>query len=212
MAARAFRAHHPSPDVPVFGLGHSFGGVLTALMASGAPGLFQRTVLLDPVIYTPAVNTMMGLLEATRLQGLLPLVRATHRRRTQWASRREAFERLRGRGVFADWQDAALQAYVDHALHEDGSGARLKCPTHIEAAIFGSRPQRLWPTLERLTVPTLLLHGDRTLPFVAPSARRLARRRSNVRVESLRGSHCFMLAAPETTAERVARFLADDMP
>lgn len=210
MASRAFRAHHPTPSVPVFAVGHSFGGVLTALMAAADPSLFQRIVLLDPVIYTPAVAAMVAVLDRTRLQGLLPLVRATRRRRTRWASRNEAFARFRGRGVFADWQDDALRAYVDHGLREDGEGITLKCPPTIEAAIFGSGPVGLWRQLDRLATPTLLVHGDRTLPFVAPSARRLAARNPHVQVKAVAGSHCFMLAEPESAAERVLTFLSGE--
>lgn len=207
MAARAFRAHHPAPARPVFGLGHSFGGVLTALMAGDDPTLFERIVLLDPVIHPPGLATLLALLQATRLQGLLPLVRATRRRRAHWASREEAIERLRGRGVFADWDEAALAAYVRHGLREVDGGVALKCPPAIEAAIFGSRPRRLWPRLARLATPTLLLHGDRSLPFVAPSARRLAACNPRVEVECVAGSHCFLLVDPATTATRVAAFL-----
>jgi pimeloyl-ACP methyl ester carboxylesterase len=194
--------------VPVFAVGHSFGGVLTALMAAADPSLFQRLVLLDPVIYTPLVAATVALLERTGLEGLLPLVRATRRRRTRWPSRDEAFARFRGRGVFADWQDAALRAYVEHGLREDGEGVTLKCPTSIEATIFSSGPVGLWRQLDRLATPTLLVHGDRTLPFVGPSARRLAARHPHVRVDAIPGSHCFMLAQPEATAGRVAAFLA----
>jgi len=97
-------------DAPRFALGHSFGGVLSALMAANDPSLFRRLVLLDPVIYTPLVAASVALLDRTLVQGLLPLVRATRRRRTRWPSREEAFARFRGRGVFADWQDAALRA------------------------------------------------------------------------------------------------------
>lgn len=209
MVARALRAHHPAPTVPVFAVGHSFGGVLSALMAANDPSLFRRLVLLDPVIYTPLVAASVALLDRTGLQGLLPLVRATRRRRTRWPSREEAFARFRGRGVFADWQDAALRAYVDHGLREDGDGVALKCPTAIEAAIFSTGPVGLWRQLDRLATPTLLVHGDRTLPFVAPSARRLAARHPHVQVEAVAGSHCFMLAEPEAAARRVAAFLAE---
>jgi pimeloyl-ACP methyl ester carboxylesterase len=207
MVARAFRAFHPASQRPVHALGHSFGGVLTALMASADATLFHRIVLLDPVIYSPAVAFVVALLERTGLQGLLPLVRATRRRRTRWASRDEAFARLRGRGVFADWHDDALSAYVAHGMRADAEGVTLKCPVAIEATIFGSGPERLWAHLDDLATPTLILHGDDTLPFVAPSARRLAKRHPHVAVMPVHGSHCFMLADPQATAARVARFL-----
>ena len=36
--------------VPCFAVGHSFGGVLTSLMLAQQPQLFQRALLLDPVL------------------------------------------------------------------------------------------------------------------------------------------------------------------
>ena len=39
-------------EVPRFALGHSFGGVLTCLILARHPELFQRAVLLDPVLFS----------------------------------------------------------------------------------------------------------------------------------------------------------------
>src|SRR5690606_32928846 len=42
-------------EVPRYALGHSFGGVLTSLIMARHPQLFRRAVLLDPVIFPPAL-------------------------------------------------------------------------------------------------------------------------------------------------------------
>ena len=49
-------------DAPRFALGHSFGGVLTSLMLAQQPQLFRRAVLLDPVLFSPAMIGVMAVL------------------------------------------------------------------------------------------------------------------------------------------------------
>lgn len=52
LALEAFEAGRARfGQAPLFACGHSFGGVLTALMMSARPGLFRRAVLLDPIIF-----------------------------------------------------------------------------------------------------------------------------------------------------------------
>jgi len=54
LAVEAFQAHRTLwGNAPVYGVGHSFGGVLTCLIMAEHPELFQRSVLLDPVLFTP---------------------------------------------------------------------------------------------------------------------------------------------------------------
>ena len=56
MAAEAWLAHAPRfGAVPVHASGHSFGSVLTCLMLAHHPQTFSRAVLLDPVLFTPAM-------------------------------------------------------------------------------------------------------------------------------------------------------------
>ena len=46
---------------PHFAVGHSFGGVMTALMLAREPAAFRRAVLLDPVLFSPVMIGMMAL-------------------------------------------------------------------------------------------------------------------------------------------------------
>lgn len=188
------------PQVPLIGMGHSFGGVLTVLMAaSGAE--YAGCVLLDPVLMSPPI---MAYLQFREWLGLPHPKRAlTLRRRRQWANREEAFQRLRGRGTFVGWTDASLWAYVNHALMDAGDGVALKCRPELEAEVFSSRPRRLWQAVRRSPARTHIIAGAGTMPFVIDGARRAVRSNHLFDCQLVPGGHCFMQEYPEATAASV---------
>ncbi|MFV8836633.1 alpha/beta hydrolase [Aquisalimonas sp.] len=189
--------------VPVVGMGHSFGGVMIALMMGQRADIFDQGVLLDPVLFPPAMLRSMALLQLLGLSRRTPMARQAARRRDHWPDRDSAFKGLRGRGIFRGWQDRCLQSYVTHALRDDTDGVTLRCRPEREAEIFGSSPRRLWGTLGRVSAPVLMLHGADSYPFVSDAARRLPGVMPGIAVERMPGGHCFMQQDPESAAERV---------
>lgn len=191
--------------VPRYACGHSFGGVLTSLILATHPQLFQRAVLLDPVLFPP------GQLRLRALFGRFirnPMADVARKRRTQWADADEAYARLQGRGIFKGWQEEAMRAHIQHALRDEpGQGVTLKCQASREAEVFESFPRGLWKSLARIQTPVRLIHGDTTYPFVKESAGRVAALNGNVDVEVLPGGHCFMQQDPQRAAERVKSFI-----
>ena len=209
LAMEAFEAHAPLfGSVPTLAMGHSFGGVLTSLMLAQHPKRFERAVLLDPVLFPPMMLMGMSMAEMTGMARHTPLARQARGRRVHWASRQEALDSLRGRGVYKGWSPEALQAFVTHALRDspDG-GVTLKCLPEREAEIFSSAPERLWHHLGKVVTPTLVLHAQQTFPFVTESVRRWEATNPNVETCVVPGGHCFMQEAPADTAERIHAFL-----
>lgn len=209
-ALEAFQAGRSAyGDVPGFALGHSFGGVQTGLLLAEPGQPFQRAVLLDPVLFPPPMllaAQVMGRLGA----GLAnPLARASRKRRREWPSRDEARDRLRGRGTYRGWTEPALDAFATHALRDTPTGSvELKCAPALEATIFSTMPSQLWPRMRRIPVPTLLLHGRETMPFVAVGCARAHRHNpSHVQVQITAGGHCFMQQDPADAAARVRAHL-----
>lgn len=152
MAVEAFEAGRgPYGDVQRLACGHSFGGVLSSLVLARHPTLFARAVLLDPVLFTPAMIGVMALSETLGLQLRGSLAKKARLRRSQWPDRAAAYAGLRGRGIFKGWTDEALWAYVEYALKESDGGVELKCRPSREAEIFSSFPRRLWPSLDKIT-------------------------------------------------------------
>ncbi|WP_235937504.1 alpha/beta fold hydrolase [Marinobacter caseinilyticus] len=194
--------------VPILGVGHSFGGVMTTLMMANSPSLFQRSVLLDPVIFSPAMARMMAISDAFGRWKNNAMARRARKRRTQWSSREEAFDYFHQRGIFRGWDDLCLTSYVAHGLTPvTGGGVTLKCHPEREAELFGSFPRKLWRSIERIETPTHLIYGERTYPFVGKSALRWQAINPGVTTETAPGGHCFMLEQPRDTAGRILRHL-----
>lgn len=116
------------------GLGHSFGG--TAMLGAAArwPALFDRLVLVDPVVPPPLA---LSDADPERAGRVLRLVEGARRRRSVWESRAAARAHFAARSLFRDWRPAALDLYVEYGLRECADGqVELACPGAIEATIF----------------------------------------------------------------------------
>ncbi|RUO34215.1 alpha/beta fold hydrolase [Aliidiomarina sanyensis] len=196
------RAHYPGQQ-PV-GVGHSFGGVLTSLAASQDPQLFDRLLLLDPIVFSPRMIQVLSPLRWFGVYKLNPIARKARRRRMEWPSLAAVIESLQGRGMFRGWTDAALLAYAEHATEPmRGGGRRLKCAPEREAEIFSSYAEGLWPALQTLETPTQVWVGEHTYPFVHTSMNYWQRNPAVRGVAVVPGGHCFMQEHPVMTAEQL---------
>lgn len=193
--------------VPRHACGHSFGGVLSGLILAAEPALFRRAVLLDPVLFPPAMIGVMALSELLGLHERRELARRARARRSHWPDRAAAWAGLHGRGIFRDWSDAALHAYIEHALRPVADGVELKCRPSREAEIFASCPRRLWRALARVSTPTLVLHGADSYPFIGRGVARWCTLNHHVSAQRVAGGHCFMQEEPQEAARRVRAFL-----
>lgn len=208
-ALEAFRANSALfGDVPRFAVGHSFGGVMTALMLAEVHQPFSRAVLLDPVLFPPAMLLGIHAAGATGLARFTPMAKAALRRRRSWPDRAAAAQALQGRGAYKGWTAEALQAFVTHALRDEPDGSvTLKCSPELEATIFASGPSRLWSSVPQVTAPTLIAHGHGTMPFVIEGARHAAGLSAAIHVQDMPGGHCFMQEHPADAAAAVRTHL-----
>jgi len=200
----------PRGDRPVIGMGHSLGGILTLLMAAEDPTLFDRLILLDPVLFSPMMLLGNATAHAMGFKHVNPMAKRARERVSQWGSRDEVCDALRNRGIFKGWPEEALASYARHAVQEnpDGEGVVLKCPPWFEAEIFDSTPRGLWKAVARIQCPTLILFGDATYPFLQRSARRASQLNPLIQAASMSGGHCFMLEHPVVAEKHVREFLA----
>ncbi|WP_404363336.1 alpha/beta fold hydrolase [Marinobacter sp.] len=191
-------------QAPLYGLGHSFGGVMTVLIMASFPGLFRQSVLLDPVVFTRSMIALMTLSDRVGLWQRNTMASRARRRQTYWQDEKEAFGYFHQRGIFRGWDDRCLTSYVRYGLKPVESGAlTLRCLPERESELFGSFPRGLWRALRKVQTPTHVIHGERTYPFVAQSVSRWQSGNGAVTSETAPGGHCFMLEKPETTASRI---------
>ena len=181
---------------PLVGMGHSFGGILTLKIAAKHPDLFDCLVLLDPIMMPEEFMKMSQDMPN-------PLAAKTRVRRNNWANEEEAVAYFRSKSAYKDWSEESLDNFVKQglAVNEEG-GLNLKCPPAVEADIFSSTPAGLWDDIRGLSVPTVILYGDSSYPFME-SACQQASQNPNINIEKLSGSHCFMLEHPDASNERI---------
>ena len=111
------------------GVGHSMGGHAVTLAAALRPATFSMLLLLDPVIRSRGAYV-----------GPWREAHFVAKRRNQWISPREMFDRFEDRPPFANWDRTVLRDYCDYGLLPDGNGFVLACPPAIEAAIYENSP------------------------------------------------------------------------
>ena len=124
-------------DGPVIGIGHSLGGVITLLAAARYPALFERIILIDPVIYSTEVILFQALMQHTGLWRQRPFIQRVQQRQCEWPDRATALASLRRKGLYREWDDAALQAFVNFALSDVPEGVQLACHPLRRRASFG---------------------------------------------------------------------------
>ncbi len=136
------------------GAGHSKGGHALVQAAAAVPGAFSALVLIDPVILAREVYAEWA--------NLPEVEHYATRRRNQWASTDEMFERFRDRPPFSLWDPQCLRDYCDYGLvpNPSGEGFVLACPPEVEAAVYsGSGGASIYAEIEAIEVPVRVLRA-----------------------------------------------------
>jgi len=141
----------------VIGVGHSMGGHCLTQVALARPGIFERLLLIDPVMMEP------GRYESNPYHDLTdPAQHPVARRRDAWSGWQEMYERFEDRHPYSLWTKEALEDYCRYGLREckDGAGLRLACPPVMEASVYmGSINASLNGKLKGLTLPVTILRA-----------------------------------------------------
>ncbi len=114
-------------------VGHSMGGHASVAAAAQMPVLFSKLLLIDPVILEPG---FYGMWDESVLQGEPQHPAA--RRRSEFSSRDEMYDRYRERLPFSLFTEQAMRDYCHYGLIESDEGVRLACPPSFEARIYDS--------------------------------------------------------------------------
>lgn len=196
--AEALAAEHPDGRVAL-GLGHSLGGSAILMASAERPDLFERNVLVDPVILEPGWGRIAN-------PPGNALAEAARKRRQLWPSREAARQKWLEKEFFADWDPRALDLYLAEGLAERPDGqVELKCRGDVEAAIFeGTGSFDLWSSADRVQTPTLIEWATRGL-FPRAIYEQLAARMHDANVCDVDTGHL----APMLHADRVVAPIFD---
>lgn len=193
----------------VVGVGHSFGGTISALAAAAEPRLFSALVLIDPVIFSGWRAHLWEAAKALGLGGRLPLVRMTRRRRERFPDYQAVRDAYRETEVFATWRPEVFEDYVQAGFVATTDDAvKLRYPREWEARIFEISTPDIWDELRRVTQPMLFVRGSDTDTFLPNAAERVRRELPAAQVVEIEhATHAVPMERPHEVARLILDFL-----
>ncbi len=141
------------------GIGHSMGGVNVIWAAYKRPDLFERLILLDPVILSYKNILLTKLTPNSLLRSRFPMVKIATKRRNKWDSKEEVYELWRTKKVFKRFSDQGLKDLVEAAIVPNGEGVTLAFPREWEAQIYITAPYVLSKAIQ-LSIPVTVIRPE----------------------------------------------------
>ena len=187
---------------PVWGVGHSLGGVLHYHAALRRPELYRGLVMLDSPVLSRADQ---WLIHAAKRLGLIDRLTPAGRtlgRREAFGDGLEARRYFAARALFSRFDPECLEAYVEHGLHPHEDGLRLRFEAATEISIYRSVPHTSPGQPHELQVPLALVKGAESRVVLAHHGR-MARRAPRGEFLTLPGGHMFPLEHPHATAQLI---------
>lgn len=192
--------HLEANQQPVWGVGHSLGGVLHYHAALLRPELYLGVVMLDSPVLTLADKMVI---RAAKHFGFIDRITPAGRtlgRREEFVDLAEARGYFAGKGLFRRFDPECLDAYVQHGLQASGNSLRLRFDPATEISIYRSVPHTSPGRPQQLKVPLAMVRG-RHSRVVLPHHAHLVRRVPKGEYLTLPGGHMFPLERPQDTAE-----------
>lgn len=191
-----------SPQIPVIGVGHSLGGILSFLAAVERPDLFNCLILLDSPVMGLVKGSLMKIAKQLNLLESLTPAHRTMSRTREWVTREDAIAHFASKKMFQKWDPLTLAAYVDGMHHRDDGRVELKFDPQVEYQIYTTLPDDLRHIRRRLQCPATLIYGSTT--YAVHWIDRLSMNLwHGIKSERINGSHLFPFEVPIQTADRI---------
>jgi len=202
----------PPQPVPVIGVGHSIGAMVTLRAALRDPGKFRALILLDPVLFVPSRLLLRNFFRAIGLGNKVqPKIAGALRRRRTFDDLDLVFRGYRSRDVFKYMSDENLRIFIEGITRKTDRGYELVYSPEWESRIYltSLRDFDIWRDLPKLEVPTLFIRGAETDTFLEQAAKLVKRKQPKVQVETLdRSTHLLPLERPQEIFDMMQSFLS----
>jgi pimeloyl-ACP methyl ester carboxylesterase len=186
---------------PVFYGGHSLGGAAAVHAAVRRPDAFSGLWLFEPVVIPEGFE---------KADGGQPhfLVDAARRRRMEFDSVDDAFQRLSSKPPFDSCDPVAVRAYVEIGTYPiEGGRVRLSCQGEDEARVYQAADPLDYTRLATIETPAVIASGgvaDEAHAVPAQLARFVAEALGNAELEPHPGvSHFGPMEAPREMAASI---------
>ena len=189
---------------PVFLVGHSLGGIVSAMTAALHPQLARGVLMLDSPLISGWRANAVNVAKRTQLVGTVSPGRVSRSRRKHWASDDEALQHFARKKVFARWHPQVLRDYITHGLHDEDGQRALRFDRDAETAIYNTLPHNLATLLRQhpLQCPAAFIGGLSSVEMQQVGMA-LTERVTEGRIAMLDGTHLFPMEQPLVTAAAV---------
>lgn len=138
---------------------HSFGTVLALKVLSIDPTLFEKMVLIEPVLIPHFKLVLASLLPLWVRKIFIKEINQALNRTDSWCDFDLAFKYFRGKKYFIHFSDDSLKRYLENILIKDGNVLKLAFNKESEAYCY-SQVKSSWRELKKCRVPYLGLRGE----------------------------------------------------
>ena len=145
----------------VVGMGHSMGASSTVLAAIKRPDLFEKLILIEPVLLPRFVFVLQKVLPFSIFKKMVPVAKIALKRKDKWADKQTVFDSWRTKKIFRDIPNEILKGLVEHNVVDDKNGVKLRYSKEWEAHIYAT-VLNIWPLLPKLSMPVLAIRGVKT--------------------------------------------------
>jgi len=146
----------------VIGMGHSMGGTISVVAALKRPDLFEKLILIDPVIFDKKFLLPTQILPYFLLKKIIPIAKISAKRRNKWSSKEEVYDLWRKKRVFKRFSDESLQDLVNAAITTDGNGGvTLAFSREWETRIYMTAPY-VFSKMMKLDIPITVVKAEFT--------------------------------------------------
>lgn len=194
--------HLAQQGAPIWGVGHSLGGVLHLHAALRCPEYYRGVVMLDSPVLTRADQ---WLLRTAKRFGFIDRITPAGRtlgRREAFTDRDSARDYFASKRLFRHFDPDCLEAYLEHGLQDAEHGVRLRFDPATEIDIYRNIPHASPAPARQLQVPLAMVRGDRS---------NVIRRHHTLAVRGMPkgeyhcvpGGHMFPLERPTDTASLI---------
>lgn len=202
---------HLSKPTKVIGLGHSLGSLTTLLASYERPDLFSQVIIMDPPMIMGKMSfvfDMAKLLSTKKVDELTPAGKSK-KRRDHWQNRQEAYDQLRKKSLFREFDEDCFNSYIEHGLieHPNG-GVTLTVPVDSEVEVFRTNPSRFWLPMKSPKVPVHQLSGTNS-QFIKYGFPEILKRKTGIDYSMVTGSHMFPLENPIETVNKIKKQIID---
>lgn len=198
--------HLQARTEPIWGVGHSLGGLLHYHAALLRPQFYRGVVMLDSPVLTLMDQVVLRAAKRFGFIDRLTPAGRTLGRREEFADSTEAHEYFAGKSLFRGFHPDSLKAYIEHGLHEVDGCLRLRFDPATEISIYRNVPHTSPGQPQHLQVPLAIVRGEQSR-VVLPHMSRKVRRAAIGENFTLPGGHMFPLERPDATADLLKSLL-----